>query len=178
MLSLIYLGLAVGLDNLRVALTLGAICAEPTRRREFAVAFGVCEALMPSLGIVLGRSISELVASWSEVIGAIALGACGVLVIWEVLRRRGNYMVAESKGLLVGLPLALSMDNMAAGFGLGMLGLPVVWSAIVIGVISAAMCFVGLYAGGFIRQIVPSRAVLCGGGLLVMLAVFNLVEFL
>jgi putative Mn2+ efflux pump MntP len=77
---------------------------------------------------------------------------------------------------LVVLPLSLSLDNLAAGVGLGALGFPAVASALLIGLVSGSMCALGLFAGERLGRWVPRPAELWSGVYLLALAAFRLVR--
>jgi putative Mn2+ efflux pump MntP len=70
--------------------------------------------------------------------------------------------------------LLLSVDNLLAGIGVGVMGQPFVLSALVIGTISTLMCFAGLYLGQILRRFIPKRAELLAGIYLVALGLAQL----
>lgn len=181
MTAVLLLGLLVGLDNLQVGAALGLVRMSAARRWAFAGAFALCETVMPLAGLALGRAVADLSSSWAgpwaEGIGVAVLALCGLSII--VLSLRGNdadEKIAGSRLALAGLPLSLSLDNLAAGVGLGSLGFPVVASALVIGVVSGSLCAVGLFAGTQLRRWMPKRAELWSGVYLLVLAVARLLE--
>ena len=76
----------------------------------------------------------------------------------------------NSRHMLFGLPLSLSLDNLLAGVGLGSIHYPVLFSALVIGLVSAAMSCTGLYLGNWLRRFVPKRSDVIVGAYLCLLA--------
>jgi putative Mn2+ efflux pump MntP len=72
---------------------------------------------------------------------------------------------------LFGLPLALSVDNLIAGTGLGLLGFSPVIPAIGFGIVTALMSFVGLCVGRAAVRVIPVRADLLSGISLVAAAI-------
>jgi manganese efflux pump family protein len=77
--------------------------------------------------------------------------------------------------VLFGIPLSLSLDNLLAGTGLGMLGFPPVFTAAVFGAMTALTTFVGLQLGGVVARFIPIRAdILSGLGLSIMAVVLIL----
>src|SRR5262249_55102522 len=71
----------------------------------------------------------------------------------------------------LGLPVALSLDNLVVGFGLGAVRVPTAVSALTLGAASGAMAMAGLYLGSLIGRAVPARAERLGGAALTLLAV-------
>ena len=71
--------------------------------------------------------------------------------------------------------LSLSLDNLLAGTGMGMLGFPPVFTAAVFGAMTALTTFLGLQLGGVVARFIPVRADLLSGiGLSVMAVVLAL----
>jgi putative Mn2+ efflux pump MntP len=169
MSEVLILGLALGLDNLQVGAALGLLQVSRRRRWALALAFGVCETVMPLLGLLVGRRLGESLGPYTEVFGAAVLALAGVLIIVMSRRERDASPVIGDGIALFGLPIALSFDNLLAGVGLGALGHPVLWSALAIGAMSTSLCAIGLFFGGWLRHRLPARAELVGGiGLLVL----------
>jgi putative Mn2+ efflux pump MntP len=142
---------------------------------RFAVAFAVFEAVMPLVGLGLGAAFSNPLGRWAEAIGAFALVGAGVYVVVCTLRGVETSGVFGRTWVVFGLPMSLSIDNLAAGFGLGVLGMPVVASAVTLGVISGAMCFAAFRFGGWITHLVPARIEALGGLALFAIAASSLV---
>ncbi len=133
MTTLFLLGLALGFDSFRVSLGLGGLRLSRARRRLIALSFGVCDGLAPLAGLLLGQSLVATVGRWTEYIAPFALGGYGLYVIYVACRRGESEQEAEGAWVVLGLPLALSLDNFAAGVGLGLLQYPALLSAAIIG---------------------------------------------
>jgi putative Mn2+ efflux pump MntP len=176
MLELAFFGVLAGLDNLHVSAALGV--ARPRRGRllALAAAFAACEALMPLVGLALGGALRRTVPGL-EAAGPLVLLLCGSAILVQALREDDDGAAdraVDGGWMILGLPLSLSMDNLFAGVGLGSAGYPVLPSAVVVGVISGAMCIAGLFAGAWLRRWVPGRAEVWSGAFLVVLALVSL----
>ena len=171
MIELLFIGLMMGLDNFRVAVALGPLNFSRRRRLQVALAFCLCEMLAPLVGLSLGKLLIESIRPWVEVIGPIVLGGTGLYVIYQVVRKEEADPPFDHGWVIFGLPISLSFDNFLAGTGLGMLGLPILLSAIVIGLMSGMMCILGLFVGRALAGYFSSRAELLSGVLLLVLAV-------
>ena len=172
MLEVAAFGVLAGLDNLQVSAALGL--SRPRPRRLFALfaAFAACEALMPLAGLAAGGRLRAWLPA-VEAAGPVVLLLCGAAIPLHALREGEAREVVEGRWML-GLPLALSLDNLFAGVGLGSSGYPVLASALVVGTVSGAMCIAGLFAGGWLRRWIPGRAEVLSGGFLVLLALRSL----
>ena len=176
MTAVFLLGILVGLDNLEVGAGIGLVPMRTARRVGIALSCFVCETGMPLLGLAFGHRLRALAGAWAEGIGIAVLALCGLVILVVALREEGSEKLAEGSFALIGLPIALSFDNLAAGVGLGSLGHPVVASALVLGGVSGSLCALGLFAGGWLRRWIPRRAELLAGLYLLGLAAFRLVR--
>ncbi|MCC2628641.1 MAG: hypothetical protein K0S14_2291 [Thermomicrobiales bacterium] len=136
--------------------------------------FGFWDGLSPLIGLLIGRYFGQAVGPVAETIGPIVLGAYGLYLVVRSLQTEAPEDLDERMALF-GIPLALSLDNLIAGTGLGMLGFPPVVTAAVFGTITALMTFVGLQLGGAVARFIPIRSDLLGGmGVAIMAVVLAL----
>ena len=170
MIAIISLGILVGLDNLRVSTGLGALKLDPRRRWGLVAAFGLCEALMPLLGLALGRSVLAAAGDATKILGPLALGTAGALAIYSALRGREVVLNRPGRWLLWLLPLALSLDNLLAGVSLNALPITPLAAAMMIGAISSLLAMAGLALGDFAGRRLPIKAELVGGLLMIGVA--------
>jgi putative Mn2+ efflux pump MntP len=147
MRTLLLLGFALSLDSFRVSLGLGALKLRTMRQAQVVLCFGLCDALAPLVGLLIGKSIIEHAGAWAEHLGPLLLCAYGAYVIYVARRCAGKEASEESGWIVLGLPLSLSLDNLVAGASLGMIGFPLLLSVTVIGAMSALMSLAGLLMG-------------------------------
>src|SRR6185503_5487523 len=140
MVTLLLLGFALSLDSFRASLGLGALKLSRLRQLQIVIAFGLCDALAPLIGLLIGKSLLEFVGPWVEHLGPLLLCAYGVYVIYISQRYVGD----TDRWMVLGLPLSLSLDNLVAGTTLGMVGFPLVLSVTIIGVMSSLFSLAGL----------------------------------
>jgi len=178
MTAVILLGFLLGLDNLEVGAGLGLVRMSTARRWAFAGVSALCETVMPLVGLALGHAARLRAGGWGEGIGIAVLAICGLVISTLSLRgdEEAKERFANSRLALAGIPLSLSLDNLAAGVGLGSLGFPVLASALILGLVSGSLCALGLFSGGQLRRWIPKRAELLRGIYLLALAVFRLLE--
>ena len=172
--AVVLLGVLLGLDSFRASLGLGVGDGRKgiAWRVRVTLAFGVCDGLAPVLGLLLGAAVVNSLSPWAGLVGPIALGGVGLFTF--LTAGRGEPGEDQREPDLdwpsLGLPLALSLDNLVAGFGLGAIRVPVILSAVVLGIVSGAMALAGLYLGSLVGQSIPARAERVGGAALVLLA--------
>lgn len=162
MVALVALSLTLGLDSLRVAAAIG-LGSSRRYGLQLALAFGICDGLASLLGLVLGQAVIATVAPGSQALSAVALGVCGA---WFLVNPPD---VPPTGRALVLVPVALSLDNLAAGLALGSADVPAV-SAVVLGVASALMAGVGLGIGARLRGRLRGRVSRLSGVLLLAMA--------
>ena len=137
---------------------------------------GICEAVMSLAGLLAGSYLRIHVFGVASAAGAIALLLSGLVIIYLALNDRDLEEVANSKWVILGLPLSLSLDNLVAGTGLGANGYPVLWSAMLIGLVCTAMSLGGLFLGGHVRRLLPRSPGPLAGAWLVLIAARSLVK--
>ena len=176
MVTLLLLGFALSLDSFRVSLGLGTLKLSRLRQLQIVIAFGVCDAIAPLIGVLIGKSLLEFVGPWVEHIGPLLLCAYGVYVIYIAKRCAGTETGETDRWMVLGLPLSLSLDNLIAGTTLGMIGFPIVLSVIIIGAMSSLFSLAGLRLGHTTVNLLRIRADLIGGVVLVVIALTFVVE--
>lgn len=176
MVTLLLLGFALSLDSFRVSVGLGTLKLSRLRQLQIVIAFGVCDALAPLLGLLIGKSLLEIIGPWVEHLGPLLLCAYGVYVIYIAKRCAGSETGETDRWMVLGLPLSLSLDNLIAGTTLGMIGFPIVLSVAIIGVMSSLFAFVGLRLGKTAVKLLRFRAELIGGVVLIVIAISFVVQ--
>lgn len=143
---LIALILPLGLDTFAVAAALGALGTTPVSRLRVSLLFTAFEAAMPLVGLALGAPLGRAIGGAADYL---AIGVLLAFGVYTLLRsdegeEQALARLAEARGpaaLLLGL--SISLDELAIGFTLGLLRLPV---ALVIALI-AIQTFVVTQAG-------------------------------
>jgi putative Mn2+ efflux pump MntP len=167
--EVLVLGFVLSLDNFRVAVALGTVPFGLKRAVQVALTFGLWDAVMPLVGLLIGRQIGESVGDVAELVGAVALGGYGLFLVISALRNPEPDEL-DHPWALFGIPLTLSLDNLFAGASLGLLGLSPWFSATVFGVMTAAMSLVGLQLGRAAARLIRIRADLLSGITLIIAA--------
>lgn len=182
MLALLLLAVALGLSNFAAAIGIGVSGIRGRTKVRIALVFGLFEAGMPVLGLVLGHGLAASLgeaARWLGGAGLIVVGLVGLITA----RRDagpgraggagpGRAGTAGSErswrtGRIAATGLALSVDNLAAGFALGAYHTGLAVAALVFGAVSVVMTLAGLELGGRIGTAAGDRSELVASALLI-----------
>ena len=172
MIALVFVALVLGINNLAVSIGIGVSGVQGAVRVRVAIVFGLFEAGMPLIGLVIGQAVSADLGGAARWVGGGLLAAVGCYQVTEWLRERNSPGDAEAPGswgtgrLLVS-GLALSIDNLVVGFALGAYHVNIGVAALVIGVVSVAMALIGLEVGTRVGRVFGERGELAGGVVLV-----------
>jgi putative Mn2+ efflux pump MntP len=121
MISLLTLGLTLSLDNFRISIVLGGLKPTLMRSVKTSAIFGLWDGLAPLVGIIVGHYLSERIDSTADMVAAAGLAIYGVFVVVRALRTP-EHPDPDLRWATRGLPLPLSIDNVAAGASLGLAG--------------------------------------------------------
>ena len=121
MFGLLSLGFTLSLDNFRTSLVLGGLKPTFGQSVKTSAIFGVWDGVAPMVGILLGEFMSEKISATAETIAIIGLAAYGLFLIGRAVisPERAD---PDLRWARLGLPIPLSVDNVAAGAALGLAG--------------------------------------------------------
>jgi manganese efflux pump family protein len=168
MLALLLVAVSAGLSNFAASIGIGTSGVDARTRLRVGLVFGVFEAGMPLVGLLIGDQLANQVGTAGRWAGAATLGAIGLYSIVSSLRRRRDHSplpAGQLRLLLAGF--ALSLDNLVMGFALGTYHAPIVVSALVIGIVSVALSLLGLEIGARLAKWAGPRAELASGVILI-----------
>jgi manganese efflux pump family protein len=180
--KLIALVLPLGLDTFAVAAAIGLTGVAPRARRRISVLFTGFEAGMPLIGLGLGAPLGHAIG------GAAYYVAIGVLLATGVyMLRPGSEgsdedeerlaRLSESRGFgAIALGISISTDELAIGFTLGLLRLPVVLVIVLIAIQTFVVTQLGLRLGSRLGERLRESAERLAGLALSTLAVVLLAE--
>jgi len=173
--SIVALALALAFDAFAVAAAVGIKLGRIDRWTVFRLSwhFGFAQFGMPILGWFAGEAAYRLIGTFGNWIAGAVLLTIGVRLIWEQSnpeKRSWKGDPTRGASLLV-LMFATSVDALAAGLSLAMIGVDILYPAIVIGIVAAIMTTVGLVSGRTVGQRFGRIAGLIGGLILIGLAI-------
>jgi manganese efflux pump family protein len=175
------LAFGLGIDAFSVALASGVALGKVTPRQTFRLSFhfGLFQFGMPIIGWLIGSMVAGYVFDFSHWIAFGLLSFVGVRMIAGALTGKDDGMPRRdpTKGAsLIVLSFATSIDALAVGLTLAIVGTPVLLPAIVIGLVAANMTLIGLQLGRVAGRILGSRMEVVGGLVLIAIGLKLLLE--
>jgi len=172
-LQLALVAVALGLSNFAASIGIGLAGVDSGLRFKVVLTFGFFEAVMPVIGLLVGNRVANGIGSAGAYIGGAVLVAVGVYNLVQARRASGGHPVGDAMPLrtLIVTGAALSLDNLAVGFGLGAESVPILLAAVVIACVSVAMSLVGLELGSRFGRVVEHRAQDAGSLVLIVVGV-------
>lgn len=181
-LDIVGISLGLAMDAFAVAISAGITIPRITSRHYFRLSFhfGLFQAFMPLIGWMAGKTIVGYLENWNHWIAFLLLAAIGGKMLYESFQpaeRRSK--VDPTHGLrLVTLSLATSIDALAIGMSLAILGLEIVYPAIIIGLITMNLTFLGMKLGEKAGRFFGRWAEKLGSVVLIVIGIKILVEHL
>lgn len=174
------LGIAVGLamDAFAVSIAAGLAVSRVTPRHVFRVSFhfGLFQFLMPILGWLAGDQLAAHLSDYDHWAAFVLLAFVGGKMLWEARGNREETNDSASKdptrgASLVMLSVVTSIDALAVGVSMALLGVSVWLPSVVIGLVTACLSAVGISFGGRIGPRWGRWAEVAGGIVLILIGV-------
>ena len=145
-----------------------------------ALFMGVFQALMPVIGWVLGKGFENYISDYDHWIAFVLLAFIGGKMIYESLTDNEEtecnvHGILDIKELFL-LAIATSIDAMATGVTFAVLEVKIIVPALIIGVITYIICFMGVMIGNRFGTKYKSKAEITGGIVLVLFGLKILLE--
>ncbi|MBU8905873.1 manganese efflux pump MntP [Desertibacillus haloalkaliphilus] len=177
MITLLIMALALGMDAFSIALGMGMIGLRNRQIFKIGVTIGAFHVIMPLLGILAGRLISNYFGMITTVIGGGLLLIIGLQMILSSFQKDEDPMMRPvGVGLMV-FAISVSLDSFSAGLSLGILGAKTLLTVAAFGIVSMFLSWIGLYMGKRFQQWIGSYGELLGGFILVGFGLKLLVPF-
>ncbi len=167
------------MDAFSVSIThgLGNKSFKPTDALKLGISFGLFQAIMPVFGWLAGVSIMDLISGFDHWIALGLLCFVGGRMIYESTKKGAEKLINSlSIGTLLMLSIATSIDALAVGMSLSFLNVPIVTPAIIIGIVTFTLSFVGVYLGNRFRHFLGNKIEVLGGVILIAIGLRILLE--
>ncbi len=146
---------SLGVDTVVVSVSLGM--RQQGGRWRTAGAFGVVQAVMVTVGLLMGRALGQFLGRWATAAGGVALMALGLwMVFFDKDDDEAEFESSEAPRPLRGrilwaTALSVSMDELAGGVSMGFTGIPLLWTIVLIGAQGVVLTLAGMALGRTIR---------------------------
>ncbi|MGI6772987.1 MAG: manganese efflux pump [Clostridiales bacterium] len=158
--------------------------------------FGIFQALMPSLGYLLGSQFADKLQQWDHWIAFILLAVIGARAIKESFEKDDCDCENEcgpepettkngkskksfnpfSPALMFPMAIATSIDALAAGLSFSFIEINIVYAVTFIGIVTFILSMIGVKCGAVFGIKFKSRAEFSGGLILILLGLKILIE--
>lgn len=180
-LTIIIIALGLAMDAFAVSITSGIAIKRLRIRYALRIAFffGAFQAIMPVIGWFAGLGMRDFISAIDHWIAFTLLLIVGGKMIYE-----STVMAGEEKNerdplnlyVLVILSVATSIDALAVGLSLSFINVAIITPAVIIGVITFILSFLGVYVGDRFGHFFESRIEILGGIILIGIGIRILIE--
>ena len=161
LIRLLALILPLAADTFAVSAALGLLRLAPARRVALSLTFAAFEGGMPLVGLALGAVLGRLIGNLADYVAIAALIGLGAYLLFQNEEQEGAVLerMARSNGIaMLGAGVAVSLDELAIGFTLGLLGVPVIAALILITVQAFAISQLGFVVGARVSESIREGA--------------------
>jgi Predicted membrane protein len=183
LIELVLMAISLAMDAFAVSICNGLAMRRVTVKKAltFGIYFGVFQALMPFLGYTLGIQFAGLIEAFDHWIAVVLLAFIGGKMVESSLAKDEGAPADEPElSLRTMLPLAIatSIDALAMGVTLAVIGADIVPAVSLIGLITLLLSSAGVYIGHRFGLRFKSKAELLGGVTLILIGVKILLQHL
>jgi putative Mn2+ efflux pump MntP len=180
--DVLLIALSMSMDAFAVCLGVGTRAQTNSRRPMFRLSFhfGFFQFVMPVIGWFGGMNIVRYISAYDHWVAFALLGFVGGRMIRSGLDASMELTTNDpSRGWsLVMLSLATSIDALAVGFSLGVVGMTIWYPAVVIGIVTGLLSLLGLRLGNRLGAKFGKRVEIAGGIVLILIGLRILITHL
>jgi putative Mn2+ efflux pump MntP len=168
--SIFLIALSMAMDAFAVSLGSGVkIGSGPRPVFRIAFHFGLFQAILPILGWLFGNTIEPYVRGFDHWVAFGLLAFVGIRMIRSGLSKSEEENPKDpSRGwTMVMLSVAVSIDALAVGLSLGLLGVNIWTPALIIGLVTGALSLLGLRVGNEVGKRYGKPVEILGGLVLI-----------
>ena len=175
-LIVIALLVPLALDTFVLAAALGLSGLPRRLRLRTSLVLAAFEAGMPLVGVAIGRGLGDIIGHFAGYTAALVIGFAGALLLRsgddEHREQARVRLLAHAQGLaVIDLGVSISLDELSIGLSLGLLGLPIAFAVLYLGIQAFAAAQLGLWLGGKLNEELREGAERFAGVLLILAAV-------
>ena len=183
LLSILLIALGLAMDAFAVSITSGITIKNLKVRHALLVgaAFGIFQALMPVLGWAVGQWAYRFISVVDYWVAFGLLLFVGGHMIIQAMQPEDEEAGPKNPlhlPTLLTLAVATSIDAFAIGISLSMLRVSILQPVLIIGLVTFALCFAGVYFGRLFGHLNEKTMEVFGGLVLIGLGTKMLVEHL
>ena len=185
LIEIIIIACGLSMDAFAVSICKGLCMKRINWLHALTIAFffGLFQAVMPVIGWALGSSFAEIVEPVDHWVAFVLLAFIGSKMLWDAAHEQEETQCPadpdklDIKELFM-LAIATSIDALAVGITLALLGVNIAVAACVIGITTFAFSFIGVGIGHIFGSKCEKGATIAGGIILILIGVKILLEHL
>ncbi|WP_445488885.1 manganese efflux pump MntP [Niallia sp. 03133] len=175
--TLILMAFALGMDAFSVALGMGMYKLRLRQIVKVGLTIGVFHVIMPLIGIVAGRFLSENFGAVAMYIGGGLLIILGIQMIWSVFKEEEAYKITPVGFGLLLFSLSVSLDSFSVGLSLGIYQARTAVVLACFGIGATVLTWAGLIIGRKVQGWLGTYGEVLGGGILLTFGIKLLLNF-
>ena len=180
--EILLIALSMSMDAFAVCLGAGTQGRTNAPRPIFRLAFhfGLFQFFMPILGWFAGTTILRYISAYDHWVAFCLLAFVGIRMVRSGIDPNSDSQKNDpSRGwTLVLLAFATSIDALAIGFSLGLMGVTIWYPAVVIGIVTGLVSWLGILLGNRLGAKFGKRMEIIGGIVLILMGVRILLSHL
>ena len=147
---------------------------------RIAIFFGLFQAFMPGIGWLAGFSLRDFISGIDHWIAFGLLSMIGCKMIFESTKMGSSEKEIDPLNIyvLLILSIATSIDAFAVGLSLSFLKISIVTTAIIIGIVTFMVSFLGVFVGNRFGHFFENKIEVIGGLILIGIGIKILIEHL
>jgi manganese efflux pump family protein len=182
-LTIIALVLPLATDTFVLSTALRVAGLEKRERFRTSLVLTGFEAGMPVVGFLVGAALGSIIGRSADYFAAVVFAVTGAWMLWprgsdEVEEQNVRLLESARGWAILVLGLSISLDELAIGFGVGLLGLPLILLVSLIAVQAFIAAQLGMRLGSRIAEKARGAGEQFAGALLVLAAAIAVLETL
>ena len=180
-IEIVLLAVGLSMDAFAVAICKGL--ALPHNKVSAALTvglwFGVFQALMPLIGFILGVQFMSLIQAFDHWVAFVLLAIIGGNMIREAFCSECDEHNSSLKvRTMFPLAIATSIDALASGIAMAAIGVDIIPTALLIGLITFVLTSIAVVFGSKLGARFKNKAEIAGGVMLLLIALKIVIEHL
>jgi len=180
MIYILLIAIGLAIDAFSVSIVLGGVNNKKVLNRGIisSTMFGLFQSAMSVIGWIIGETFKSFISGIDHWIAFILLFAIGVKMIYGNLYDKKDLLIQEniSFKFIISLAFATSIDALIIGIGLAFIGVPILLTIIVIGIITFLLSMIGIYLGIKSKGFLHNRTGIVGGFILIVIGIKILID--
>jgi len=180
MITILLIAIGLAMDALAVSIASGLSIKDLriSNAATIALFFGSFQAFMPVIGWIAGLSARDLISGIDHWIAFGLLSLIGCKMILSSTRIGSNEKEIDPLNIsaLLVLAIATSIDALAVGLSLSFLKMAIVTPAVIIGLVTFVLSFIGVFVGNVSGHFFENKIEIVGGLILIGIGVKILIE--